>query len=173
MKCDGLYVVRRKSDVLVYAGTSIMGFDKPRQRTWSARPEDAGRESSGREAWHEARMRQRTEEAQAVAVQAEFAELDRLRRYFIPDRTLGYTRLLVDAIDDHVEQITGDRTRLHARSCSVGNLRQCSAMRFGCSAPVFSVRVSHHRCGPGQEASRCPALPMRSTSPAGTGVTSS
>jgi hypothetical protein len=29
-------------------------------------------------------------------------------------------RPLIDTIDDHVEQITGDRTKLHAKSSSIG-----------------------------------------------------
>ncbi|MDN5003795.1 hypothetical protein ACFQZO_23445 [Bradyrhizobium sp. GCM10027634] len=71
-------------------------------------------------AWHEERQRQLTAEARARAVEVELAELDRLRRYLIRERMLGYTRPLIEAIDDYVEQITGDRTRLHARSSSIG-----------------------------------------------------
>jgi hypothetical protein len=60
-------------------------------------------------------MRQRGEEARA-----ELVELDRLRNYLIKSRTLGYPRPLIDAIDDYVEQITGDRTTLHAKSAPIG-----------------------------------------------------
>ncbi|MBB4362157.1 hypothetical protein GGD65_003182 [Bradyrhizobium sp. CIR18] len=55
-----------------------------------------------------------------MAIEAELNELDRLRRYLIRERTLGPSRQLVDAIDDYVEQLTGDRTKLHARSSSIG-----------------------------------------------------
>ena len=55
-----------------------------------------------------------------TAVEAEFVELGRLRRYLIRERTLGYVRPLIEAIDDYVEQITGDRTTLHTRNHSIG-----------------------------------------------------
>ncbi|MCP3399917.1 hypothetical protein [Bradyrhizobium sp. CCGB20] len=65
-------------------------------------------------------MHQRAAEARAIAVEAELAELDRLRRFLIRERTLGHTRPLIDAIDDYVEQITGDRTALHAKNHKCG-----------------------------------------------------
>lgn len=65
-------------------------------------------------------MRQRDEEARAKAVEAELVELDRLRRYLIRERTLGYTQPLIDAIDDYVEKITGDRTKLHTHNHKCG-----------------------------------------------------
>ncbi len=71
-------------------------------------------------AWHEERRRQRDAEARAKAVEAELVELNRLRRYLIRERTLGYVRPLIEAIDDYVEQLTGDRTRLHAQNHSIG-----------------------------------------------------
>ena len=74
-------------------------------------------------AWHEERQRQRDAEWRAKAVEAELVELDRLRRYLIRERTLGYVRPLIDAIDDYVEQVTGDRTALHAKSSSIGPKR--------------------------------------------------
>lgn len=70
-------------------------------------------------AWHEERMRQRAAEARAEAVKAELAELDRFRRYLMQNR-LGHTRPLIDAIDAYAEQISGDRTALHAKSSSIG-----------------------------------------------------
>lgn len=70
-------------------------------------------------AWHEERMRQRAEEARAESVKAELAELDRFRRYLMHSR-LGHTRPLIDAIDDYVGQISGDRTALHAKPSSIG-----------------------------------------------------
>lgn len=71
-------------------------------------------------AWHEERQRQRAEEARAEAVKAELVELDRLRSYLIKCRTLGHPRPLIDAIDDYVEQITGDRTTLHTHNHRCG-----------------------------------------------------
>lgn len=73
-------------------------------------------------AWHEERMRQRAAESRVQAVKAELAELDRFRRYPMQGR-LGHTRLLIDAIDGYAEQITGDRTALHAKSSSIGPKR--------------------------------------------------
>jgi len=54
-------------------------------------------------------------------VEADLKELERLRSYLIKNRTAGYTRWLLDSIDDYVEQITGDRTALHRKSFSVGD----------------------------------------------------
>lgn len=68
-------------------------------------------------AWHEERRRQRAEEARAEAAKAELAQMDRFRRYLMQSR-LGHTRPMIDAIDDYVGQITGDRTALHAKSSS-------------------------------------------------------
>lgn len=45
--------------------------------------------------------------------------LDRFRRFLMQSR-LGHTSSLIDTIDDYVEQITGDRTALHAKSSSIG-----------------------------------------------------
>lgn len=36
---------------------------------------------------------------------------------------LGHTRPMIDAIDDYAEQISGDRTALHAKSSSIGPKR--------------------------------------------------
>lgn len=71
-------------------------------------------------AWHEDRMRQRAAEARTEAVKAELVELDRLRSYLIKNRTLGHARPLIEAIDDYVEQITGDRTALHTKNHKCG-----------------------------------------------------
>lgn len=59
-------------------------------------------------------------EARAKALKAELVELDRLRSYFIRSRILGHARPLIDAIDDYVEQITVDRTRLHTQNHKCG-----------------------------------------------------
>jgi hypothetical protein len=73
-------------------------------------------------AWHKEWDRQRREAAHAEAVQADIEELRRLRNYVIfrrrvldPDR-----EALMGAIDDYVEQLTGDRTALHAKSSPIG-----------------------------------------------------
>jgi hypothetical protein len=66
--------------------------------------------------------RQRREAAHAEAAQADLDELRRLRDYLIfRRRALGADRdALMCAIDDYVEQPTGDRTALHARSSPIG-----------------------------------------------------
>ncbi|MCD9825322.1 hypothetical protein [Bradyrhizobium japonicum] len=73
-------------------------------------------------AWHQERMRKRDEEARVADIAADLAELDRLRRYLIfGRRTHGAdAEKLRSAIDDYVEQITGDRTALHAKFSSIG-----------------------------------------------------
>ncbi|MHC4043576.1 hypothetical protein [Bradyrhizobium sp. 23AC] len=73
-------------------------------------------------AWHEERMRQRREEARAADIAADLAELDRLRRYLILGRRApgADAEKLRSAIDDYVEQLTGDRTRLHAQNHKCG-----------------------------------------------------
>jgi hypothetical protein len=70
-------------------------------------------------AWREERQRQRAAEARAKAIEAELVELGQFRRYLFQSR-LGFTRPLIDAIDDYVAEITGDRTALHAKSSSIG-----------------------------------------------------
>lgn len=67
-------------------------------------------------AWHQERMREMDERIRAARVGADLAQLGRLRIYLIRERTAGYARPLIDAIDDYVEQITGDRTALHAKN---------------------------------------------------------
>jgi hypothetical protein len=71
-------------------------------------------------AYRQEKMRKMDERIRAAHVQADLAELDRLRRYLIRERTVGHTRPLINAIDDYVEQITGDRTTLHAKSAPIG-----------------------------------------------------
>ncbi|PPQ20545.1 hypothetical protein CV770_03990 [Bradyrhizobium sp. AC87j1] len=70
--------------------------------------------------WQAERQRQMSEAIQAERVRADLAELDRLRSYLIKSRTAGYARPLIDAIDDYVEAITGDRTKLHAQNHKCG-----------------------------------------------------
>lgn len=71
-------------------------------------------------AYHQERIRKIDEEARAKAVEAELVELDRLRSYLIKSRTLGRPRPLIDAIDDYVEQITGDRQEPQVRVNPLG-----------------------------------------------------
>ena len=71
-------------------------------------------------ACHQERMREMDERIRAARVGADLAELGRLRSYLIRARTAGYARPLIDAIDGYVEQISGDRTALHAKSSSIG-----------------------------------------------------
>jgi hypothetical protein len=73
-------------------------------------------------AWREERQRQHREAERAEAVQVDLEELRRLRHYLIfrrrvldPDR-----EALMVAIDAYVEQLTGDRTALHAKSAPIG-----------------------------------------------------
>ncbi|WP_426615241.1 hypothetical protein [Bradyrhizobium sp. McL0616] len=71
-------------------------------------------------AYHQERMHWRAEEVRAAAVKAELVELDRLRSYLIKNMTLGFREPLINAIDDYVEQITGDRTALHTKNHKCG-----------------------------------------------------
>ncbi|WP_234685298.1 hypothetical protein [Bradyrhizobium monzae] len=73
-------------------------------------------------AWHEYREQQRREAGRAADIAADLAELDRLRRYLILGRRAhgADAEKLRSAIDDYVEELTGDRTRLHAGSSSIG-----------------------------------------------------
>ncbi|MCW2219498.1 hypothetical protein M2232_003030 [Bradyrhizobium japonicum] len=73
-------------------------------------------------AWHQERMRKRDEAARAADIAADLDELDRLRRYLILGRRArgADAEKLRSAIDDYVEQLTGDRTRLHAQNHKCG-----------------------------------------------------
>ena len=73
-------------------------------------------------AYHQERIRQRDDEARAAAVAADLAELDRLRQYLIFGRKApGADReKLMKAIDDYVEEMTGDRTALHVKNHKCG-----------------------------------------------------
>jgi hypothetical protein len=68
-------------------------------------------------AFDEDRERKRREEWRAQAVAADLDQLDKLRRYLIFDTK---ARELIDAIDDYVEKLTGDRRTLHAQNHSIG-----------------------------------------------------
>ncbi|MCP2132703.1 hypothetical protein [Bradyrhizobium ottawaense] len=73
-------------------------------------------------AWHSERMRLRVEAARAEAVASDLAELGRLRHYLVFGRKDGRADRdkLMKAIDDYVEEMTGDRTKLHAQGSSIG-----------------------------------------------------
>jgi len=61
------------------------------------------------------------EEAHAAAVAADLEQLDTLRRYLIFGRKAAVPAdELINAIDDYVERLTGDRRRLHERGSSIG-----------------------------------------------------
>ena len=72
-------------------------------------------------AFDEDRERKRREEWRAQAVAADLDQLDKLRRYLIFDtRAREPARELIDAIDDYVEKLTGDRRTLHSQNHSIG-----------------------------------------------------
>src|ERR1700761_7346668 len=75
-------------------------------------------------AWHAQREAERWAIADAEAIEADLAELDRLRRYqiFSMKSTLN-GRPVIDAVDDLAEKLTGDRTALHAKKHSIGGGR--------------------------------------------------
>lgn len=72
-------------------------------------------------AYHQERMRKLNDEARAADIVADLAELDRLRRYLIFGRRShgADAEKLRSAIDDYVEQLTGDRTALHAKPSGI------------------------------------------------------
>ena len=72
-------------------------------------------------AFHEERERLRREEWRAQAVAADLEQLDKLRRYLIFDtKAREPARELIDAIDDYVGKLTGDRRTLHGQNHSIG-----------------------------------------------------
>ncbi|MBB4391816.1 hypothetical protein [Bradyrhizobium sp. ERR14] len=73
-------------------------------------------------AWHRERMHLRMEDARAEAVAADLAELGRLRHYLVFGRkdVRADRDKLMRAIDDYVEEMTGDRTKLHAQGSTIG-----------------------------------------------------
>ena len=73
-------------------------------------------------AWREYRQQQRRAAERAADIAADLAELDRLRRYLISGlRAHGADAdKLRSAIDDYVEELTGDRTKLHVGPSSIG-----------------------------------------------------
>lgn len=73
-------------------------------------------------AWHRERMRQRAEEVRAEAIAVDLVELGRLRHYLIFGRKdhRADREKLMQAIDDYVQEMTGDRTMLHAQNHKCG-----------------------------------------------------
>ena len=72
-------------------------------------------------AFREEQERKRREEARAEAVQADLAELAKLRNYLIFHAKADVpAQALIDAIDDHVEKLTGDRRALHTQNHPIG-----------------------------------------------------
>ena len=61
------------------------------------------------------------DEDQAADVAADLEHLAALRKYLVLGRRVAVPGPeIVDAIDDYVEKLTGDRTALHAKSSSIG-----------------------------------------------------
>jgi hypothetical protein len=72
-------------------------------------------------AYHQEKLQRWRKEAQALAVAADLEELRRLRHYLIFGKKAGVPAMdLIEAIDDYVELLTGDRTKLHAQHHSIG-----------------------------------------------------
>jgi hypothetical protein len=72
-------------------------------------------------AYHQERMQRHREEAHALAVAADLEQLRRIRHYLIfHTKARVPARELIDAIDDYVEKLTGDRRTLHASNHSIG-----------------------------------------------------
>jgi hypothetical protein len=75
-------------------------------------------------AYREEQMKKMRDESRAKNVEADLNGLNKLRNYLLFDSRTRVSGLpLMDAIDDYVEKLTGDRTTLHAKSCSIGPIR--------------------------------------------------
>ena len=72
-------------------------------------------------AYQEEKQRKWREEAHAAAVAADLEQLAALRKYLLFNRKAGISaESLIEAIDDYVENLTGDRRALHAQHQSIG-----------------------------------------------------
>jgi hypothetical protein len=72
-------------------------------------------------AFHLEQERKRCEEWHAAAVAADLEPLRVLRHYLIFNTKARVpSRDLINAIDDHVEKLTGDRWTLHGQNHSIG-----------------------------------------------------
>jgi hypothetical protein len=75
-------------------------------------------------AFQQEKLRKWREEAHAVAVADDLEQLAALRKYLIFGRKVAVPgRELIDAIDDYVEKLTGDRRALHTQGHSIGGSR--------------------------------------------------
>jgi hypothetical protein len=72
-------------------------------------------------AYQQQKLREMAHAIHKERVNADLAELERLRRYLIfKSETEGPREALLSAIDDYVEALTGDRNGLHERHSSIG-----------------------------------------------------
>lgn len=72
-------------------------------------------------AFHQEQERRRREEARTRAVAADLDQLRILRDYLIfHTKTREPAQGLIDAIDDYVDKLTGDRTSPHGNAHSIG-----------------------------------------------------
>ena len=72
-------------------------------------------------AYQREKTRDLDESIRVERVKADLAELARLRKYLLSSRLNPLAaRQLIDAIDDYVEKLTGDRRSLHAQNHSIG-----------------------------------------------------
>jgi hypothetical protein len=72
-------------------------------------------------AYQREKLQRWREEAHAKAVAEDLEYLGALRKYLISYRKVTVPgRDLIDAIDDYVEKLTGDRRALHAQHHSIG-----------------------------------------------------
>ena len=97
-------------------------------------------------AWHEERMRKLDEQAEAVRVKKDLAELDRLRRYLIfgtQARRGGNREKLMAAIDDYVEEMTDGRS--HGAARQEPQVRMSWSREF--DNPVYGGREPRHPQG--------------------------
>jgi hypothetical protein len=75
-------------------------------------------------AYQQEKMQRWREEAHAKAVAEDLEHLAALRKYLIFGRKVTVPgRDLIDAIDDYVEKLSGDRRTLHAQHHSIGGSR--------------------------------------------------
>lgn len=73
------------------------------------------------QAYHHERQQKYREEAHAAAIKADLEQLAALRKYLLFGlKARVPAPALIDAIDDYVEQLTGDRRTLHAHNHSIG-----------------------------------------------------
>jgi hypothetical protein len=72
-------------------------------------------------AYQDEKQRRWRKEAHAAAIAADLERLAALRKYLIFERQAGVSAdSLINAIDDYVEKLTGDRRTLHAQHHSIG-----------------------------------------------------